>query len=282
MRDLTAQMKTYLEGEGFTLVTMWVVTTTDGTVIRSTDYSESINYYGDVFNNLDGMGRTAVQLNSNMTDDNLEASGFVGLFGTREELLGGQFDYAEIQIFLINPFDHSMGTVSLLHGNLADITVQDDQFQTSIVSKLSALNVRIGLACSPSCRAELGDSKCGVSLAPISGTGAVLGVGVNTFAVSLSNSLLIFPQGKLTWTSGPNTGGVFEIKNYSLGNMTLYVEPPFPIEVSDTFDVVQGCDKAYITCETLYSNTVNFRGEPDIPGSNAYFTRIERRDTVTS
>jgi len=282
MRNMTTEMTDFIATDGATLVTLWQLTTKDGLVVRSTDYSDAIEYYGQVFNNLDGMSRTAVQFNSNLTDDNLSASGFVNVFATREELLGGKYDYAEVLIFLINPFDHSMGAINLVRGNLGNIEVIDDSFATDLTSRINQLGSRVGLACSPSCRAQLGDAQCGVSLAAITTTGAVLGIGANTFAVSLGNSLLTFPQGKLTWTSGANNGGEFEVKNYSLGELTLYLKPNFDIELGDTFTIVQGCDKTIDVCTNTYGNAPNFRGEPDIPGADAYYTRIERRDTVSS
>jgi uncharacterized phage protein (TIGR02218 family) len=43
---------------------------------------------------------------------------------------------------------------------------------------------------------------------------------------------------------------------------------PEAISVGDTFVVTAGCDKRFATCRDRFSNTVNFRGFPHIPGND--------------
>jgi hypothetical protein len=33
-----------------------------------------------------------------------------------------------------------------------------------------------------------------------------------------------------------------------------------------------GCDKTRATCVAKFSNILNFRGEPDVPGQDKYYT----------
>jgi uncharacterized phage protein (TIGR02218 family) len=43
---------------------------------------------------------------------------------------------------------------------------------------------------------------------------------------------------------------------------------PQPILVGDTFTVTAGCDKRFATCRDRFSNGINFRGFPAIPGDD--------------
>ena len=44
--------------------------------------------------------------------------------------------------------------------------------------------------------------------------------------------------------------------------------PSAVIAIGDGFSVVAGCDKAFATCREKFSNTLNFRGFPSIPGDD--------------
>jgi uncharacterized phage protein (TIGR02218 family) len=48
----------------------------------------------------------------------------------------------------------------------------------------------------------------------------------------------------------------------------LWRSMPAPIEAGDTFVVTAGCDKTFATCAAKFSNGLNFRGFPHIPGNS--------------
>jgi uncharacterized phage protein (TIGR02218 family) len=43
---------------------------------------------------------------------------------------------------------------------------------------------------------------------------------------------------------------------------------PEPLANGDLFVVTAGCDKRFETCRSKFSNTVNFRGFPHLPGND--------------
>jgi uncharacterized phage protein (TIGR02218 family) len=47
---------------------------------------------------------------------------------------------------------------------------------------------------------------------------------------------------------------------------------PQAIASGDAFVVTAGCDKAFATCHGRFSNVVNFRGFPHIPGNDFVMT----------
>ena len=57
-----------------------------------------------------------------------------------------------------------------------------------------------------------------------------------------------------------------EVKEFASGQLVLALPMGKSIQVGDGFKVIAGCDKTRETCRTKFSNILNFRGEPDVPG----------------
>ena len=51
--------------------------------------------------------------------------------------------------------------------------------------------------------------------------------------------------------------------------LSLFAPPPFVPAVGDVLRIQPGCDKRKATCQTVFGNYLNFRGEPFIPGALA-------------
>ena len=76
----------------------------------------------------------------------------------------------------------------------------------------------------------------------------------------------IYNFGRITFTSGANDGYAMEVKEYTPGVITLTMPLPGPITAGDGYSLQQGCDRSLSTCAGRFSNAVNFRGEPHVPG----------------
>lgn len=280
MRDITLGMKAYLAQEAPTLATLWEIVTVAGSVFRSTDFGASIVYAGNTYSATHGQQRTAIQFTSDLSEDNLASRGFINIMAPRSDFIAGRFDYASIRIFQLNPYDHALGVIKLMRGNFGGIKIEDFEFTTEITSRLSQLKAAQVSLCSPTCRVRLGSAACGVNLSSFTTTGAV--VSVNTEAmrlgVTLANTGLDTRGGVLTWTSGANAGTEIDVRDsYSAGTIGLMLWPLFNPAPGDTFTLSESCDKTFATCGSRYSNTANFRGEPNIPGSEQYFERVEEQ-----
>jgi hypothetical protein len=81
-----------------------------------------------------------------------------------------------------------------------------------------------------------------------------------------------FDYGVITFRSGLNIGLSKEVKRYTNGGspavkrFRLVAPMPFTVAVGDAYEVYQGCDKQMTTCRDTFSNMVNYRGFPYIPG----------------
>jgi hypothetical protein len=81
-----------------------------------------------------------------------------------------------------------------------------------------------------------------------------------------------YDGGLLVWETGPNAGRSQEIKSWAAGVLNLFQRPTSIPQVGDRFTIHPGCDKTRSTCSTKFSNILNFRGEPDVPGQDKYYT----------
>lgn len=74
--------------------------------------------------------------------------------------------------------------------------------------------------------------------------------------------------GTVTWVTGLNAGSSMELKTYLYNGqiVVLWLAMKYPIAIGDQFLYYAGCDKRRDTCVNKFSNVLNFRGEPDMPG----------------
>lgn len=80
-----------------------------------------------------------------------------------------------------------------------------------------------------------------------------------------------FKAGHLLWLDGLNAGMAMEVKSWdkTTKEIVLFLEMPFDIAVGDRFDIYPGCQKRiFDDCRDKFSNIENFRGEPNVPGSD--------------
>ena len=93
----------------------------------------------------------------------------------------------------------------------------------------------------------------------------------NAFDASALASDEWFKAGHLRWVSGLNAGIAMEVKSWSASTkeIVLFLEMPFDISVGDKFEVYPGCQKRILEdCRDKFTNVENFRGEPNVPGTD--------------
>ena len=160
-------------------------------------------------------------------------------------------------------------------------------FVAEVRSLAHVLGQTVGRTFQSGCDAALGDARCGVNLeAPaFKGSGAVLSLvrdrgfvatGLGAFALGW------FAAGTVEWTSGANAGRRAEVIMHEVAvstvTITLLEMPVRAIGFSDGFVIRAGCDKRLETCRDRFTNVLNFRGFPNIPGQDAVL-RYASRDS---
>lgn len=99
----------------------------------------------------------------------------------------------------------------------------------------------------------------------ITKTGDVLG---GVVIVNFGGSA--FDGGTITWLSGLNAGTSVELKSYNASTNVaeLWLQTFEAIAAGDRFFFYPPCDKRRDTCRLVFNNIVNFRGEPDMQGTD--------------
>lgn len=269
MKHLSSALSTHLQQEVTTLATCWRITRRDGTVLGFTDHDQNIVVDGITYLAATGFTPTAISSSSALNVDNLDVEGMLDSAAISEaDLMAGLYDFAEIMIFQVNYAGPNTGQLLLRTGWLGEVAIREGRFIAEVRGLTQRLGHRIGELYSPSCRAAFGDTRCKVNLAALTVTGTVDGSAArNTFQdAARVEAAGIFSFGKVTFTSGSNTGLSMEVKEYAPGKVTLVLPMPYDIAPGDNYSLVQGCDKTFATCGQRFGNAVNFRGEPHVPG----------------
>lgn len=274
-RTIPSGLLSHLQGECHTLAHLLKLTRKDATVLGFTDHDADIAYGGAVYEAATGANLTAISGANNLSVDTLDATMLIDSEKISEaDIRAGLYDLAEIRIYLVNYADLGLGNVTLFRGWLGEVTQGQESFTAELRSLFQAYSQNIVELYSPACRADLGDSRCKVNLESLTVTGLIDSVNPESPLqvvrdVNRTEATGFFDMGKLTWTTGSNAGRSVEVKHWDLSTKEFTLNAPMPESISagNRYSVYPGCDKTIKTCEETYSNSINFRGEPYVPGT---------------
>lgn len=271
MKPIGAALLTHIQGEVTTLAMCWKITRKDAVIMGFTGHVEDLVVSGVTYQaKVGSYTASEIHSSSDLAVDNLELSAiFDSAAITEADLIAGKYDYATIEIFLVNYADLTMGTLSMRSGMIGDVVADGGIFRAELHGLTQQLQQVIGRTYSKRCDADLGDSRCTVALAGFTVTGTVSSF--SSRSVFVGSSVPTRPGGKLTWTSGLNNGLVMEVKSLSGSTVTLSQPMPYAIAATDAYSVHTGCDKLPATCKTVFANIINFQGFPFIPGPDKVY-----------
>jgi uncharacterized phage protein (TIGR02218 family) len=285
VKQVDPTLLNHLQQSVTTLTWCWRIERTDGLVQGFTALDQDLVIAGVTYKAATGFFPSAIQTTNQLDINNAEAASLLDDDSISErDLVGGKYDFAKLDLFLVNYLDLPTALnldppkhLVLMSGILGQVTNSDRTFKVECRSKAQALTQKIVQVTSKTCRAEFGDSDCKVNLAPYTH---------NLTVASTSNNRLInitgfsqadgyFDEGKLIFTNGDNNGLEFTIQSYSGGTITLFETTPYTIAVGNSFRAIAGCRKTLSDCSNRYGNVLNFRGEPHIPGADKLFAGFQ-------
>lgn len=280
MKAASAGMATHLAGDALSLATLWRIVRRDGAVFTFTDHDRDIVYGGDTYLAALGYRRAAVASGADLAVDETELEGLLNSDSITEfELRAGVWDGADVRIFVVNWANLAAGEIKIRRGRLGEVIVRDDgSFRSELRGLAQPLQTIIGGLYQPECRADLGDARCKINLALGGGWTQQAAITSVTDSVTLGMAAGLagfadgwFDGGVVIWQSGPNAGVAREVISWTQAGrvLSLLGPPPFAPAVSDVLNIQPGCDKRWNSCRDKFSNRLNFRGEPLVPGSNA-------------
>jgi len=275
MKTASAGLKAHMAGEVTTLATCWHITRLDATEFFFTDHDADLVISGDTYVSAVGYSRTAIHSGTDTAVDNLDLSGiFDDATITDDDLRSGLFDGADVEVFLVNWGDLTQGIMRLRKGFLGEVSMSPSgTFETSLMGFGQVMQQNVGDLYLPTCRVDLGSTKCGIDLVgggwKISATVATV-TSARVFTITYTEVRAVdgwFVDGVVEWATGENSGRAMEVKGWtqSTATVTLFLPMPRTVTVGDTLTIYPGCNKSS-HCKDRFNNIVNMRAEPFVPG----------------
>lgn len=277
MREIPLALQVRLNTGVTTLAHCWKLTRRDGVVQGFTDHDDDLVV--DEVTYRAGTGFTSSEAASrfDLSVDGAEIAGALSDDALNEgDLAAGRYDAASVETWLVDWSDVSL-RVLMARSTLGEVKREGQAFSAELRGLADRLSQQSGRLFTVRCSADLGDARCRFDLvaAGLQGEGSVASIesastiitaDLDTFAEG------VFSGGKLTWTSGANDGLSVEIKEHRTASgharLSLWQAMPEVIASGDSFTITAGCDKRFMTCRDRFSNAVNFRGFPHIPGND--------------
>ena len=272
MKTQSVALAVHRELGSTTFAWCWKITRQDAQVFAFTSCSRDLVIDGITYEPATGFPPSAIANTASLAVDNLEVAGFLDSASiTEDDLLAGLWDFAEVELFEVNFRDLAMGSMILRTGTLGQVKSGRNTFTAELRGLTQRLQQPLGRLYLPSCPAVLGDSECGVDLEALRVTGTITAVTNRSIFTDTGRTEAndYFGAGNLTFTSGANTGFIVEVNQFASDQFTLSLSAPYDIAVGDTYSVTPGCRKRFTEdCIGKFSNGVNFRGYPDVPGAD--------------
>lgn len=287
MRTVSSDLKASIQSETTTVVLMLKVTPKNAPTLGFTRHPNDLDFDGLTYRASPGMQVSAIQANTGLSVDNLDASGLLDdQIITASDVIGGKYDSAKHELFLVDYQNLNFGKMTLLAGRIYELRLVDDVFTAQLGSLSALLNRQVGAVTSPRCRVkEFGDAQCKLDLNgnhPVNGFPLTLSgqtitaiTGRLSFDFACTHPEGFFNNGKLIFTGGQNSGLAIEVKRYvQVGGVgSIIVQEPLlaSFAIGDAFTVKAGCSRTYPKCQE-YRNVANMRAEPFIIGMRKLLT----------
>lgn len=112
-KSISNTLKAALAAEVSTIATCWRITREDGTEFFFTDHDIDLIIDDDTYEAASGMTSTQISQKRDMSVDNLECLAFLESDKIREaDIIAGLFDFATVDIFLVNYEDYESAQVT--------------------------------------------------------------------------------------------------------------------------------------------------------------------------
>ena len=252
-----------------TLTTCCYMKLRNGDIIGFTEHLGDLTIDNLVYRAGNSFRSTSIENTDNLSVDNLEIEGVIDSDVIKhEDLIAGLYDYAYVEIFVVDYQLPQAGKIILKAGYIGEIRFCGQRFIAEIRGLSQKLNANIGKYYSPTCRTNFGGSQCKINLSKYQKHGVVVSlIQGKSFVIDkliFENDWYLY--GLIKFITGQNKDLSLEIKEIHENIISLMLEFPYQINVGDEFIITPGCDKQFSTCCERYNNAVNFRGEPTLPG----------------
>jgi uncharacterized phage protein (TIGR02218 family) len=277
MRSIPASLAAELASGATTLCRCWKAIRSDASRFGFTDHDRDLTFDSVTFRAATGLEASEAEALLGLAVGGGEVSGALSTDAlTDKDIEAGLWDGATIETWLVDWRDVTRRML-LDAGQIGEIRRQGEAFTAEVRSLAQGLDQDQGRRYSGLCDDQLGDARCGVSLADAANrfTTSVAGVAdATSFSAPAATGFDpgSFTGGRATFSGGANNGQTAAIMGHmrvgSLDVITLWGALRAPIVVGDSVRLTVGCDKRFSTCRDRFANALNFRGFPHIPGND--------------
>ena len=275
MKTLAPGLAAHLASGTTTLCHCWRLRLQSGETLGFTDHDRDLSFDGTIFEASAGFTGSEIESSLGLAVDNLEAKGALQSARLSEaRLKAGDFDHAEAEVWRVNWQDTSQ-RVLMRKGHIGEVTAGGQAFEAELRGLSHLLSQNKGRIYQFSCDAALGDARCKVNLAALafSAAGSVLQAGGASLVLGgISFADDWATRGVIRFDSGAGAGRSLAVKRHRLvageTRISLWAVPGFAVMAGDAVTLIAGCDRQFSTCRAKFSNAVNFRGFPHMPGTD--------------
>lgn len=282
-RSLSGGMAAHIATRAHNRVRMLRIDLADGSTIAVSDHDRPLAFdLGDgaaTYSPATGILPSDLALSAGFETDDLEVSGplvetaIEAWHVTRAMVLGGRFDDASARFFMVNWKNTGQGAIELLKGYVHKAEVEGGRFKLTVHSEVTKFRQEVGRTITGYCDADFGDARCGYTPETLAAT--VIGVtDARTFDVAFSGTFAddYWNRGTAAFLTGGLAGTrpveIFDFAGGTdAGSLALWADLAEAPQVGDTLTIAQGCEKTRAAC-LLFDNVANFRGFPDVPGTD--------------
>ncbi len=261
-----------------TLAYGWHIIRSDGVTLGFTSHDQAQSVGGILLTAQPGLAPTKIVSSLGTQSDGLDISGALTDDALREEDLHiGRWNGARTHIFLYDWMDLDADIVTLARGELGEVRQSEGAFTAEFLGLTAQLDHEVAPVTSPHCRARFGDYQCKLNRQRFSYEVRVMRIEDDRLFVdeNLPGRVGDFAFGELRWLSGPATGISTFILDSDMRSLSLIDIPQNITSLSVQrqplnlrIEIIMGCDKNIKTCSERFQNSVNFRGEPYLPGND--------------
>jgi uncharacterized phage protein (TIGR02218 family) len=262
------------------LAQCWRIERTDGVIQAFTSFDKPLTVDGVTYEPANSFSASQLASDVEMSTADVEMLGGLDSDNiSAADLLAGVYDHAEVELFLVDWSDLDLPRTIVRRGWIGTISQAGNAFRTELRGLGQRIQMPVIDSYSAECRVDLFSAQCGANRASFDVDAAVTSLTDGTlgaandnrsfYASALTQAAGWFAYGELWWTSGANDGRKTEVRSFAGGRVELWEPMGLDIAVGDTFTIHAGCDKSKATCRDKFANVINFRGEPEVPGTDA-------------
>jgi len=248
----------------------WRIERTDGVSLGFTSHDRDLEFNGLRYRAAPGMLPSAIRRTASLEPDNAEVQGALSHDAVRlEDLAAGRFDGARVEIGVVDW--ETLDRSNLYHGDLGAVSFEGSNFEAELLSVKTELERDTVPRTSPTCRARFCGPGCNLSAHKFTHEAIVAEIDPLTGKVAFAGSppAQDMRDGFVRWIEGPHIGKEMEVLEPANDGLLLSEEIAPEVTPGMRAFLREGCDHTLSTCEGRFGNSVNFQGEPFLPGNDA-------------